>query len=315
MGGGPDLSGRRAGLRQAGAWRAGIPALVSKALAAAATQTVQLPGEPTTAALLTRLAHRLLDLQREIKDLDRLLTDRFRTHRQAQIIESLPGMGPILGAEFLVATGGDPAAFGTAARLAAYAGLAPVPNDSGQRTGNRHRPTRYHRRLRRVFYMAALSSLDQDGHDGPIPLELSLNWATSTSSSDPCNSARRLTVVRGFLPHLAALDRATAVPAPGLLGPAGHRRPPHVYSDQEIADLLHAAAGLAPASGLRPHCYATLFGLLACTGLRIAEALALTHADVDLTGGILTVRAGKRGRTRLVPLHPQRAVAAAGLRR
>lgn len=45
-------------------------------------------------------------------------------------------------------------------------------------------------------------------------------------------------------------------------------------------------------------------GLLACTGLRIAEALALTCADVDLTDGLLTVRAGKRGLTRLVPLHP-----------
>ena len=79
----------------------------------------------------------------------------------------------------------------------------------------------------------------------------------------------------------------------------------------EISDLLQAAAGLAPAGGLRPHCYATLFGLLACTGLRISEALALACGDVDLAGGVLTVRAGKRGRTRLVPLHPSAAAAAA----
>jgi len=124
---------------------------------------VQLPGEATTAALITRLAGRLLDLHREIKDLDRLLTERFRTHRQAAIIESLPGMGPILGAEFIVTTGGDLAAFATPARLAAYAGLAPVPNDSGRRTGNLHRPTRYDRRLRRVFYLAAFSSLKTEG--------------------------------------------------------------------------------------------------------------------------------------------------------
>ena len=94
------------------------------------------------------------------------------------------------------------------------------------------------------------------------------------------------------------------MPPPGLLGPAGHRKPPHVYSDREIGDLLRAAAGLAPAGGLRPHSYATLFGLIACTGLRISEALALTCGDVDLHRGVLTVRAGKRGRTRLVPLHP-----------
>ena len=66
--------------------------------------------------------------------------------------------------------------------------------------------------------------LDQKGHKGPIPLELSLDWAASTLSSDPRNPARRLTTVRGFLRHLAAaelpvehrpqaayrLDRATA---------------------------------------------------------------------------------------------------------
>lgn len=111
-------------------------------------------------------------------------------------------------------------------------------------------------------------------------------------------------MVRGFLRHLCALDGATEVPAPHSLGPTGHRRPPHMYSDDEIGDLLAAAAGLAPAGGLRPCCYATLFGLLACTGLRISEALALTCGDVDLAEGMLTVRAGKRGRTRLVPLHP-----------
>jgi integrase/recombinase XerD len=146
--------------------------------------------------------------------------------------------------------------------------------------------------------------LDQVGHRGSIPLEASLDWATSTASPDPCNPARRLAMVRGFLRHLSAIDGGTEVPAPGLLGPAVHRTPPHVYSDREISDLLHAAATLTPAGGLRPHCYATLFGLIACTGLRIGEALMLSCGDVDLAGGVLTVRAGKRGRTRLVPLHP-----------
>jgi len=146
--------------------------------------------------------------------------------------------------------------------------------------------------------------LDQNGHDGPIRLETSLDWASSTASTDPCNPARRLTTVRGFLRHMSALDGATEVPAPGLLGPAGHRTPPHVYSDREIVDLLRAASGLSPTGGLRPRCYATLFGLIACTGLRISEALALTCGDIDLPAAMLTVRAGKRGRTRLVPLHP-----------
>jgi integrase/recombinase XerD len=146
--------------------------------------------------------------------------------------------------------------------------------------------------------------LDQQGHEGPIPLESSLDWATSTISIDPCNPARRLTVVRGLLRHLAAIDGATEVPEPGLLGSTGHRKPPHIYSEAEISDLLAAAAGLAPAEGLRPHCYVALLGLIAVTGLRITEALTLKCGDVDLDQAVLTVRAGKRGRTRLVPLHP-----------
>lgn len=147
--------------------------------------------------------------------------------------------------------------------------------------------------------------LDRAGHEGPIPLALSVAWAVaSTTSTDPGNHSRRLSVVRGWLRHLAALDGATEVPPAGLLGPSYRRKPPHVYSDSEIAGLLQAAAALTPAGGLRPHCYVTLFALLACTGLRISEALALTRSDIDLTNGVLTVRAGKGGRTRLVPLHP-----------
>jgi hypothetical protein len=122
-----------------------------------------------------------------------------------------------------------------------------------------------------------------DAHQGPIPLESTLDWVTSTSSTDPRNPARRLATVRGFLRHLSALDGATEVPAAGLLGPTGHRRPPHVYSDSEIADLLAAASRLAPAGGLRPRCYATLFGLLAGT----FRCIGLSHrADcLGMTGG------------------------------
>ena len=149
------------------------------------------------------------------------------------------------------------------------------------------------------------------GHLGPIPLELTLDWTTASTSGDPRNPARRLAMVRGFLRHLHGLDDTTDVPAPGLLGLTGQRTPPHVYSDTEIADLLDAASQLDPPGGLRPICYATLFGLLACTGLRISEALALSWEDVDLDAGVITVRAGKRGLARLVPLHTSTVTALA----
>lgn len=73
-----------------------------------------------------------------------------------------PGIGPILGAEFLVAAG-DLAAYPDAGHLASAAGLVPVAKDSGRRTGNLHRPQRYSRRLRRVFYLSAQTSIIRDG--------------------------------------------------------------------------------------------------------------------------------------------------------
>jgi len=155
-------------------------------------------------------------------------------------------------------------------------------------------------RLQRAF----ADTLDRAAHHGPVPLEASLAWAAATASTDPHHPARRLTVIRGFLRHLSGLDQATQVPPPGLLGPSFRRAQPHIYTDAEVAALMTAAAGLDVPGRLRPHCYATLFALLACTGLRIAEALALTVDDVDLTIGMITVRFGKRGRARLVPLHP-----------
>lgn len=141
-------------------WAPGRAGMASTAVAVAEQQSLALPGESVTAPLIARLARQLLDLDREIKELDKQLTARFAEHPQAEIITSINGFGPILGAELLADTGGNLiATFGTSSKLAAYAGLAPVPRDSGRIRGNLHRPKRYHRGLRRVFFMAALSSL------------------------------------------------------------------------------------------------------------------------------------------------------------
>ncbi|MET8801067.1 IS110 family transposase [Nocardia sp. NPDC004568] len=158
--------GVRTHLLEHGAWTTGITAMTDKALTAAAEQTIALPGEAVTAPLIARLAHQLLDLDREIKNLDKQLTERFGHHPHAAAITSVNGFGPILGAQLLADAGGDLiTVFGSAARLAAYAGLAPVPRDSGKIKGNLHRPKRYHRGMRKVFYMAALSSIRRT--DGP----------------------------------------------------------------------------------------------------------------------------------------------------
>jgi transposase len=139
-----------------------VEQMAEAALQAAAAQRIRLPAQQVTARLIAQLANDLLALDRRIKDLDKTIGQRLASHPQAPIICSLPGMGPLLAAELLVAVG-DLRSFPDAGHLAAYAGLAPVPRDSGRRTNNLHPPQRYHRGLRRVFYLSALSSLSSPG--------------------------------------------------------------------------------------------------------------------------------------------------------
>ena len=103
----------------------GAARLAQKALAAAESQSVSLPAEEVAASIVAELAREILELKGRLRTLDEELRKRFFARPEAPILVSLPGMGPILGAEFLVATG-DLRAFESADRLAAYAGLVPA---------------------------------------------------------------------------------------------------------------------------------------------------------------------------------------------
>ncbi|MFI1576417.1 IS110 family transposase [Streptomyces anulatus] len=133
--------------------------LAETALDAAARQHTSLPGEKLTAQMVHTLAAEVLALNQQVTEVDKAIEARFRDHRDFEVITSMPGMGIILGAEFLAATGGDMTAFGTADRLAGFGGVAPVPRDSGKISGNLRRPRRYNRRLQRVLYISALFSI------------------------------------------------------------------------------------------------------------------------------------------------------------
>ena len=114
----------------------GADALARKALAAADSQSATLPAESVAAQIVAELAEEVLSLKDRVDTLDEELGRRFFAHPEARIVDSLPGMGPILGAEFLVAVG-DLRAFESADQLAAYAaGLVPAARDSGKRVGN-----------------------------------------------------------------------------------------------------------------------------------------------------------------------------------
>lgn len=136
--------------------------IADTAIEAAHAQHTTLPGQDVAARLVKDIAERILALDQSVTDIERQIRETFRAHPQAKIIESLPGMGPILGAEFLAAVI-DIGRFPDAGHLATYAGLAPVPRDSGRRTGNLRRPKRYNRTLLRALYLAAQSAMIRPG--------------------------------------------------------------------------------------------------------------------------------------------------------
>jgi transposase len=158
---------RRAGTRRLTTWLRnrkvrGPETLAAKAVAAAERQHTAVEGEKAIAKMVHTLAKEVMALNEKIAETDKLIEGRFREHELAEVILSVPGVGPTLGAEFLAGIGGSLDAFPTPDRLAAFAGVAPAPHDSGQVSGNFHRPQRYHRRLQRVFYTSALVSIRCD---------------------------------------------------------------------------------------------------------------------------------------------------------
>ncbi|RMI33353.1 IS110 family RNA-guided transposase [Nocardia stercoris] len=129
--------------------------VAATALEAARSQHVTIAGQQLGAAMVARMAQEVIQLDIEITEIEAMIEQRFRRHRHAETILSMPGFGVLLGAEFIAATGGDMTAFDSANRLAGVAGLAPVPRDSGKVSGNLKRPRRYDRRLLRACYLAA----------------------------------------------------------------------------------------------------------------------------------------------------------------
>jgi len=158
---------RRAGAARLVAWlqkrkARNADAVAAAAIEAAHAQHTVLPGQDLAADMVARVAQEVINLDTEIASTETMIEERFRRHRHAEIILSMPGFGFILGAEFLAATGGDMSAFDSADRLAGICGLAPVPRDSGRISGNLKRPRRYHRRLLRTCYLAAQSAARTD---------------------------------------------------------------------------------------------------------------------------------------------------------
>jgi integrase len=135
-----------------------------------------------------------------------------------------------------------------------------------------------------------------------ITVDLFLRWKDHFGKANNNTWAARLGMVRAFATWLQGIDPRTEVPPAGLISHRFHRSRPYIYTDQQVAHIAEEAGGLPSSYGLRGWTYSTLFGVIAATGLRISEALGLNEEDVDLEEAVLTVRRGKNGKSRFVPV-------------
>jgi site-specific recombinase XerD len=142
-------------------------------------------------------------------------------------------------------------------------------------------------------------------HDWTFPYltrEVVEDWVASDGTLQPKTRAERLQAMRLLGRFIAETHPETYVPVSTQAWSQSSGFRPHIYTPAEINLLLVEARRLTPVGSLRPHTYATLFGLLYCTGLRISEALALCLADVDLDTNLLLVRESKFHKSRILPL-------------
>jgi integrase/recombinase XerD len=129
-----------------------------------------------------------------------------------------------------------------------------------------------------------------------------LAWATLPRDTDPNWWSTRLVQVRGFAKYLHTIDPRNEVPPLDHLPHRQIRTTPYVYTASDVTALLAATDTLL--TPFRTATYKTLLGLIAVTGLRVGEAIALDDDDVDCMRGVLVIRKAKFGKSREVPLHP-----------
>ena len=136
-----------------------------------------------------------------------------------------------------------------------------------------------------------------------MTINLFLRWKGVFGSASAQTWATRAGMVRQFSQWLNGIDCKNEVLPKSLLPCRQRRRPPYIYSDQEIVQIVNEAARLCSINGIRALTYSTFFGLVAVTGLRVSEALSLDNSDVDWSNGVLSVRRGKSGAAaRIIPV-------------
>jgi integrase/recombinase XerD len=132
-----------------------------------------------------------------------------------------------------------------------------------------------------------------------ICTEIAIQWAGLASTVN--TRARRLGQVIRLARFLRAEDQRHEIP-PAVFGSEKGPRPvPYIFAAETVRQLVQAAFELGRRNPFRGQTYGTFFGLLACTGLRVSEAIRLRFDDLTPDG--LIIRSSKFRKSRLVPLH------------
>ena len=127
-----------------------------------------------------------------------------------------------------------------------------------------------------------------------------VEWCRQAASVD--RARRKFGVVRHFAEFLHAEDEHHEVPPQHAFGRMTNARPsPYLLTREQVRQVMMAALLTRPAGTLTPLTWHYLFGLMAVTGLRVSEAVALRLVDINADG--LIVRDSKFGKSRLLPLH------------
>ena len=129
-----SLAKIRSALKRAGRQR-NLDARAQEIAATLRTEQLAAPAAITAAfAATTRAAVGIIiELNRQITDLEAELATHFEVHPDADIYRSLPGLGVILGARVLGEFGDDPNRYTTAKSRKNYAGTSPLTVASGKK--------------------------------------------------------------------------------------------------------------------------------------------------------------------------------------
>jgi integrase len=136
-----------------------------------------------------------------------------------------------------------------------------------------------------------------------ITTALALAWAMKPARVTARWAATRLDMVRTLARYAHTLDPRTEIPPQDLLPHPRQRCQPYMYSDAEVVAPMAATQRIG--DPFRAHTYRTVIGLLASTGMRVGEAIALDRTGLNGEERLITIRDGKFGKSREVPLHPQ----------